>query len=413
MNTKAGFLQCVLLVLAAVSLVNCAPATPCPFGGAGSGSGSSVRFRPAAAGTCSHGGGGGGTCSSTLTPTQVMLSVDSKGNVLEYGIDSTTGDLTLMCNTATAALGPLAVSANNFLYVLDTSTTPAEVFGFTIAHGKSGALAAVTGSPFKLSEKITGSAAIVPDPLGRFLFVTNRTGSDVHVLKITGGVLAEVTNSPFTVQTPDHIAINSAGTFAYVPDSTDGDIFIFSLSATGQLASAASSPFIISSAFDRAFFAIAHPTAKFLFTADVESVASYATDSTTGALTLVNGATVSTGGFQVTPAALALDGTGKFLYVTPAGANGLNANLSTNILGYQIDTTGGGLTIVPNAPFTSAGTLDVLANPLGQELYIFSEVTVPTVMEFTAPIDASGNLTIPTTGLTVTADASPVIANIQ
>jgi 6-phosphogluconolactonase (cycloisomerase 2 family) len=410
MITKMRLLQSLLLGLTAMSLVNCSPATPCPFGGS-----TAARMRrPEAAGMCTTGGGGGGgTCSSTLTPTQVMLSVDSKGNVLEYGIDSTTGALTLMCNTATAALGPLAISANNFLYVLDTSTTPAQVFGFIIAHGKSGALGALTGSPFKLSENITGFSSLVADPLGRFLFVTNQAGNDVHVLKITAGALAEATNSPFAVQTPDHIAITSAGTFAYVPDSTDGNIFIFSLSSTGQLVSAASSPLIIPSTFDRAFFAITHPTANFLFTADIESVASYATDPNTGALTLVNGSTVSTGGFQVTPAALALDGTGKFMYVTPAGANGLNSNLSNNILGYQIDTTGGGLTIVPNAPFTSTSTLDVLANPLGQELYIFSEVTAPTVVEFTAPIDTSGNLTIPTTGLTVTADASPVIANIQ
>jgi 6-phosphogluconolactonase (cycloisomerase 2 family) len=413
MITKASFLQNALFVLAAISLVNCSPATPCPFGGSTTGGTARMR-RPADAGMCTtSGGGGGGTCSSTLTPTQVMLSVDTNGNVLEYGIDSTTGALTLMCNTATAASGPLAVSNNNFLYILDTSTTPAQVFGFIIAHGKSGALAALTGSPFKLSENISGFAAIVPDPLGRFLFVTNQSGNDVHVLTITAGALAEATNSPFAVQTPDHIAITTAGTFAYVPDSTDGNIFIFSLSATGQLVSAASSPLIIPNTFDRASFAIVHPTANFLFTADIESVASYATDPNTGALTLVNGSTVSTGGSQVTPAALALDGTGKFLYVTPVGANGLNSNLSTNILGYQIDTTGGGLTLVPNAPFTSTSTLDVIANPLGQELYIFSEPTTPTVVAFTAPIDTFGNLTIPTTGLTVTADASPVIANIQ
>jgi 6-phosphogluconolactonase (cycloisomerase 2 family) len=405
MNTKENFLQVVLLILAAVSLINCAPAQTCPVAGANR----PGRLRPAAS-TC---GGGGGGCNSTLAPAQVMLSVDTTGNVLEYAIDATSGDLTLMCNTATAAPGPLAQVKNNFLYILDVSVTPAQVFGFSIAHGGSGALTAISGSPFKLSEGISGFATIVPDPLGRFLFVTNQAGSDIHVLTITGGVLAEAASSPVAVQTPDHIAINTAGTFAYVPDSTDGDIFIFSLNAAGQLVSTASSPFIIPSVLDRAFFAIVHPTANFLLTANVESVASYSMNVATGDLTLVNGTTISTAGAQVTPENLALDGTGKFMYVTPAGASGLNGALSTDILGYAIDTTGGELTIVPNAPFTSTSTLDVIANPLGQELYVFTAPTVSTVAVSVAPIDTSGNLTIPTTTLTVTADFPPVIVNIQ
>jgi 6-phosphogluconolactonase (cycloisomerase 2 family) len=405
MNTKENFLRVVLLVLAAVSLINCSPAQPCPIAGANK----LGRLRPAAS-SC---GSGGGTCNNTLAPNEVMLSVDVKGNVLEFAIDATSGNLTLMCNTATAAPGPLAVVQNNFLYILDVSVTPAQVFGFSIAHGGSGALTALTGSPFKLSAGIGGFATIVPDPLGRFLFVTDQAGSAVHVLTITGGVLAEATNSPFTVSTPDHIAITAAGTFAYVPDSTDGDIFIFSLNSAGQLVPTATGVLIIPTVLDHASFAIVHPTANFLFTANFESVASYATDSVTGDLTLVNGTTVSTAGAQVTPAALALDGTGKFLYVTPAGAAGLNGALSTDILGYQIDTTGGGLTIVPNAPFTSTATLDVLANPLGQELYVFTAPTTTTVAVAVAPIDASGNLTIPTTTLTVAVDSPPVIANIK
>src|ERR1700690_1643498 len=384
MITKNNFLQNVLFILAVVSLVNCAPAQTCPVIGASK----LNRLRPAAS-TC--GGGGGGTCNSTLAPAQVMLSVDITGNGLEYALDPTSGDLTLMCNTATAAPGPLALVNSNFLYILDVSVTPAQVFGFSIAHGGSGALTAIHGSPFPLSEGIGGFATIVPDPLGRFLFVTNQAGSDIHVLTITGGVLAEAASSPVAVQTPDHLAIRHPGTFAYVPDSTDGDIFIFSLNSAGQLISTTSSPFIISTVLDRAFFAIVHPTANFLFTANVESVASYAMNTGTGDLTLVNGTTVSTAGAQVTPENLALDGTGKFMYVTPSGDAGLNGALSTDILGYAIDTTGGGLTVVPNAPFTSASTLDVIANPLGQELYVFSAPTISTVAVAVAPIDASGN----------------------
>ena len=58
----------------------------------------------------------------------------------------------------------------------------------------------------------------------------------MHVLTIgQSGALTEATNSPFVVANPDFIAINPAGNVAYVPDSTDGNIFIFTLDANGQL----------------------------------------------------------------------------------------------------------------------------------------------------------------------------------
>jgi 6-phosphogluconolactonase (cycloisomerase 2 family) len=415
MISKAQFLRRSLLIAVSTAMVGCTPVVPCNIVG----DGRNVFGGPKRAATsiCGKGGGGGGTtCSSTLMPNEVMLSVDNKGNVLEFGIDSTTGALTLMCNTATAAVGPLAVSNNNFLYVLDTSTTPAQVFGFVIAHGKSGVLAAITGSPFKLSEQITGNATMVADPLGRFLFVTNNAGNDVHVLTITAGALAEAATSPTTVSTPDHIAITTAGDFAFVPDSFDGNIFTFSLDVNGKLTQTLTSPFIIPNLLDRAHFAIVHPTAKLLFTADTESVSSFVFD-TSGNLTPAGGSPFQTGGSQVEPLLLALDMSGKFLYVTPVGTAGLNGDTSINILGYQIDTVGGGLTVTPNSPTippsTTTSTLDVIGNPIGQEMYVFSDTTVPSVVVFVAPIDAQGNLTIPTTSLTVLADEPPVFASIQ
>ena len=424
MISRNNILPTLLLVIAAVTLVNCAPAVPCNV--AGNGSGAARLHRSSSTNICGNSGGGGGTptCSSTLKPVQVLLSVDSKGAIQEYGIDSTTGALTLMCNTATAALGPIVAANNTFVYVLDQANgqSPARIFEFLIAHGNSGALAAVTGSPFTLSETITGNFSLVADPLGRFIFVTNQANNDVHVLTIgQSGALTEAANSPFVVANPDFIAINPAGNVAYVPDSTDGNIFIFTLNSTGQLGNNpnSQSPVIIGMGNNAPHFAVVHPNGNFLITANQLTLSSFSIDPNAangGALTQIGGSPFSPGGAgdaQVAPLDFALDMSGKFLYVTPEGTVGaIPGFVSDNIVAFAFDTTAGGMTPVPMSPFISSSTLDIVANPLLEQMFIVTSNT-SSVLFGVAPIDASGNLTLPTTSLAVTAEIHPVVVNIN
>jgi 6-phosphogluconolactonase (cycloisomerase 2 family) len=422
MISRNNFLPTLLVVIAAVTLVNCAPAVPCNV--VGSGGGAARLRRDTTTNICGNGGGGGTpTCSMTLKPVQVLLSVDGTGNIKEYGIDSTTGALTLMCNTATAALGPIVAANNTFVYVLDQAKglSPARIFEFLIAHGNSGALAAVTGSPFTLSETITGNLSLVADPLGRFIFVTNQANNDVHVLTIgQSGALTEATNSPFVVSNPDFIAINPAGNLAYVPDSTDGDIFIFSLDANGQLTNnpASGSPFIIGMGNNAPHFALVHPNGNFLLTANELTLGSFSINSSNaGALTQVGGSPFSPGGAgdaQVAPLDFALDMSGKFLYVTPLGTvnGGIPGFTSENIVAFAFDPTAGGMTPVPMSPFISTSTLDIVANPLLEQMFVVTSNT-SSILFGVAPIDASGNLTLPTTSLAVTSVVHPVVVNIN
>ena len=420
MISRNNILPTLLLVIAAVTLVNCAPAVPCNVAG----NGAARLHRSSSTDICGNGGGGGTpTCSMTLKPVQVLLSVDSKGAIQEYGIDSTTGALTLMCNTATAALGPIVAANNTFVYVLDQAKgqSPARIFEFLIAHGNSGALAAVTGSPFTLSETITGNLSLVADPLGRFIFVTNQANNDVHVLTIgQSGALTEATNSPFVVSNPDFIAINPAGNLAYVTDSTDGDIFIFSLDANGQLTNnpASGSPFIIGMGNNAPHFALVHPNGNFLLTANQLTLSSFSINpASAGALTQVGGSPFSPGGAsdaQVAPLDFALDMSGKFLYVTPLGTvnGGIPGFTSENIVAFAFDPTAGGMTPVPMSPFISTSTLDIVANPLLEQMFIvFSNTS--SILFGVAPIDASGYLTLPTTSLAVTSVVHPVVVNIN
>ncbi len=422
MITKAKILQSLLLVLAAASLVNCSPAVPCNIIGNGGGGTGNARLMRASSATniCgTGGGGGGGTCSSTLTPSQVMLSVGSDGKILEYGLDAITGVPALMCNTATAAQGPLvATPNNNFVYVLD-ATSGTQIFGFQIAHAKSGALATITGSPFQLSTAVVNSS-IAMDPLGRFIFVTDQGNNAVHVLAIgQSGALTEVTGSPFLVSSPTFVAVTPSGAFAYVTDQVDGDIFIFSLAPNGTLTEeTGASPFIVPDPNDSPGFALVHPTGNFLLTANLESTSSFTIDPNNGgALTQVGGSPflpANAGDGQVAPLAIVLDATSKFLYVVPRGISDdtLPAFQSENIIGYMVDTTGGGLTPLPNSPFLLSSTLDIIANPLLQQMIVATSNTTSVLFDV-APIDANGNLTIPTSGLAVTATIHPVVVNIQ
>jgi Lactonase, 7-bladed beta-propeller len=417
MISRNNFLPTLLLVIAAVTLVNCAPAVPCNIAGNGGGGSTARLRRDTTTNICGNGGGGGTpTCSSTLKPVQVMFSVDVTGAVLEYGLDATSGMLTLLCNTATAAVGPIAVSNNAFLYVLDTSVTPAQVFGFTIAHGNSGALTAIPGSPFPLSEAITGNATLVADSFNRFMYVTNNAGNDVHVLVIgQNGALSEAANSPFVVSRPDHIAAEQS--LAYIPDSTDGDIFIFSLDNNGQLVPTVASPLVIGTGNNSPHFALAD--GPFLITANQASLSTFAIDlvpADGGALTPVPGSPYSSslaGDSQVAPLTFALDITGKNLYVTPEGAEGnIPGFQSDNIIGFAFDPIGGGLTPLPNSPFASTSTLDILANTTLPLLYVVTSNTTSVLFDV-VPIGTNGNLTIPATGLAVTAVIDPVIANVN
>jgi hypothetical protein len=166
-------------------------------------------------------------------------------------------------------------------------------------------------------------------------------------------------------------------------------------------------------------FAVVHPNGNFLITANELTLSSFSIDPNAangGALTQIGGSPFSPGGAgdaQVAPLDFALDMSGKFLYVTPEGTVGaIPGFVSDNIVAFAFDTTAGGMTPVPMSPFISSSTLDIVANPLLEQMFIVTSNT-SSILFGVAPIDASGNLTLPTTSLAVTAEIHPVVVNIN
>ena len=152
-----------------------------------------------------------GTSSATLTA--YSLSSGAIGSVAAqtplivpgYSSDSIvpTG-VTVLANNNAVYVTAYDQSAYNPGGTTTSTANPGWVFGYTV--GSSGALAAVSGSPWKAGVKPT---AIAADPTDRFVYVTDYASNELIGYTIqSGSILNFLTNGPFktgnepTPQTP-------------------------------------------------------------------------------------------------------------------------------------------------------------------------------------------------------------------
>jgi len=155
----------------------------------------------------------------------------------------------------------------------------------------------------------------------------------------SGGVNGS--GSAFDVKT----ATLASGTYVYVTNYFDGTVAQFSVNAsTGQLAPL--SPALVK-AGTYAFTLAIHPTGKFAYVAILTAsssavVAQYAIDPATGALTAMATPTVSAGGAGA--AVITVESSGRFAYAT-SGDTGWG---SSSVAQYAIDQATGALTLLAN-----------------------------------------------------------------
>jgi 6-phosphogluconolactonase (cycloisomerase 2 family) len=413
MAMKRSCLQLIALLLAAISLVNCSGSPSCVLISTAATPVQAFGRAPAAVGAngcpvgTGGGGGGNGTCSNTLTPNEVLLSISATPGIQTLAISTGANPLALMCTTAATPGVEVAVSQNKFAYVLDGTTK--KISAYVIGHTQPVTLTPIPGQPFSISAVFSTFFEMRTEPLGRFLFVTDTGPGQVHVFLINQntGALTEALNSPVSVPAALFTAVTPSGTFVYVNDPNDGEIFIFKIDAGGQLTATQNSPFIVPSHLtaDSPIDMAVHPSGKFLFTSNFLSVASYAIDQTTGDLTNAPGSpysTTSTAPTPVQPQLVAIDGTGLFFYVTGRSGQG--------VLGYSIDQTSGTLTLISNNSFASTtNAFEIVADPAGAQ--VFLEIS-GAINAF--PIDPiTGSLLTPAGASKFSTISNMAVANVQ
>ena len=285
-----------------------------------------------------------------------------------YSIDGTSGVLTPVSGSPFAGGGsPRGIALHptgKFVYTADRSSN--SVSGFAI-NTTTGVLTAVPGSPFTIpaeGEEQPGPQQLTIDPSGRFLYVSDHLTGDISAFTINGtsGALTAISGSPFTDQPDDlgpniqpfALAVTPDGKFLYVTNHGQDTLSVFSINAaTGALTPAAGSPFDITVGEDdeecgsEPYGLAIAGSGRFLYVADngCDTVSAFTIDSSTGAPTEISGSpySVIAGDCFAGVNDATVDYTGRFLYVAD---NGCGA-----VTGFSIDNSTGALTELTSSPF--------------------------------------------------------------
>lgn len=252
---------------------------------------------------------------------------------------------------------PVAIAlhpSTNFLYVANlTSNT---VSGFSLDH-TSGFLTPVGNA---LSPVSTGPSpiAVSVNPGGQFLYVLNQGDATISIYSIDPGrgILTPTGPAFSTGLTNPQGMLISPGSFLYVisgtaSNSTPNTISVFSIGSNGALTPAASA--FTAGANSTLSGITTDPKGQFMYVADFQNsnVISLSIDAS-GALTQVAGSPFATG---AQPVAVAVDGTGSFVYVSNSVSDTVSA----------FKASSGALTEVAGSPYSTKGTGTVVATQPG------------------------------------------------
>jgi 6-phosphogluconolactonase (cycloisomerase 2 family) len=268
---------------------------------------------------------------------QFVYVPDRKNQIVsQYSVNSTTGALTAVPpDVATANTGGTSIAvtpSNQYVYVGGFGTSP---FGSVAGFG----LAAMTGilTPLAFQNVPAGNwaSALAIDPTGQFLFATAQGEQHLYVFNIdSDGTLtptAQTSSGPEgTGSAPSAVAVfplgGASGGYVYTADSGANRIGTFSYDGTGTLNTIGDGDLNASATQPQAL--AIDPSGKFLYVANYadDTVSTFSLDPTTGLLTFVT--QVSTGNMNKVPNAaptdMKLDPSGQFLFV----ANKLDGSVS-------------------------------------------------------------------------------------
>jgi 6-phosphogluconolactonase (cycloisomerase 2 family) len=370
---------------------------------------------------------------SILSPggIAVALAAGTSSIVASSGAVSSPGNtLTVQAAVARAAYVTGASDGNVSTYILKTGTAtliptgslhlinaPGQVvpeptgrFAFALQANSittlavdpvTGALSGSATSPV-LSTSVNSDQGVV-DPTGRFLYVASNVSSTTSLaaysISSVDGSLTQISNTVLGSNLTA-VILDRTGHFLYAVDFSGNVVFAFSVdSLTGALTALATPSYPTGSGPQ---FPAIDPSNTHLYVPNSDSTITAYTVNADGSLTAVTGSPFgAANGVGNGPTALAIDATGKFLYMTNAnddtvsGSNiGTGGVLGTSLGAFSVGKTGSlpiGIAIDPG------GTTVTAANIVGNTVSSFK-------------LNADGSLT-PAPLPQVEAAANPLFIN--
>lgn len=289
-------------------------------------------------------------------------------------------------------------------YVYAVSNSTGQVNAYAVDF-QSGVLTQISGSPF--TSNLSNPSTVIAAPNGKTIYVIGGSqNANVEVMSVgSDGKLYGQTTPNITGTTPTAAAIDSTGAYLYVaytyegvgtPTSpTPGGISIFPINSDGTLGT----PSNVNVGNNPVAIAVSAPTCtatplsgtntnncvtlgsgstanngtaqSYVYVVDAEiasakpTVLGFVQNASTGGLTPITGSNSNNGwNAGVSPSAIAIDPTGKYVYVTDKAQN--------EIFGYQIaNTTTGALTGLVTSPFaTGQYPLSITIEPRGKYVYV-------------------------------------------
>lgn len=276
----------------------------------------------------------------------------TSNTVSGYSVDHTTGFLTPVGTAlAPSPTGPSPValgveSSGHFLFVLNQGDATISVYSIDPARG----ILTQTGTAF--STGLTAPQAMLVSPVAPFVYVLSATPSSpntntISVFSIaTNGSLAAVPGA-FTGPANSTIAgitTDPKGQFMYAADSANNDVISLGVDVSGALSPVAGSPF---STGAQPVAVAVNGTGTFVYVSNSGSNNVSAFKSSAGVLSEVSGSPFSTQGSSTAavtqPGFLIVDATNTFLYVSNVASRGIAA--------FGINGADGTLVPVTNSPF--------------------------------------------------------------
>jgi 6-phosphogluconolactonase (cycloisomerase 2 family) len=314
-------------------------------------------------------------------------TANGDGTISSYTVDSTTGQLK-STGYALAGTSPNAVAttpSGAFVYAANRGSANVSAFS---ANAGSGALTAVSGSPFPGEPD---AFAITVAPSGKFVYVTNANSTSnnisAYAINSTTGALTQISGSPFQAGNDTRaVAIDPTGKFLYAANATSNDVSAYTINpATGSLTQIMGSPFPLPSGNPVPQSIAVDPATKFVFVGSSAGggISAFTINATNGALTGVTGSPFpNPGGSNY---GIAVDSSDRFVYV----ANDSSGSVSA----YTITSGTGALNLVFGSPFSAGtGAISVAVDPSSRFVYL-PDLGSNSVFMFTID-SSSGALTL-------------------